>query len=319
MTDHEQFAKLARSQIEACRPAPGPGPEWMRGITAIIKTFERPTCVARLVVSIRRHYPELAVLVCDDSREPLYPDESEPTPGVRWLTLPYEAGHTLGAGRNYLVDRTQTEYAFLCDDDHEFTDGTRLQAMWEFLESSGYDLVGGTQGDEDYGTAIFERRGDCLIQLFHAHRGLVADGVVACDRVSNTFLARTAGLRQVRWQPQVYAHEHADFFIRASAAGLRIAQMGRTWVGHDRACEPGRGWLGRLLGTLLPHRDGHYRLMRMGGKLGQSERQARLEAEQLYRTHVLDQHGVVSIDDDYDRARRHELEKLIGRPTDTER
>ncbi len=289
----------------------------MRSITAIIKAFERPTCVARLIVSIRCFYPELAVLVCDDSKQPLYPDASEPTPGVRWLTLPYEAGHTLGAGRNYLVDRAETEYVFLCDDDHEITSGTRLRAMWEFLEASGYDLVGGSQGDEDYGTAIFEKRGDRMIQRFHAHRGQIAPDVVACDRVSNTFLARTASLRQVRWQPQVYAHEHADFFIRASAAGLRIAQMGRTWVGHDRACEPGHGLLGKLLGTLLPHRDGRYRLKRMGGEEGQSEREAKLEAERLYRTHVLEQHGVVAIDDEFDRARRRDLERLIGRPTDS--
>ena len=291
-------------------------PGWMRGITAIIKTFERPTCVARLIASIRRFYPELAILVCDDSREPLYPDENEPVPGVRWLTLPYEAGHTLGAGRNYLVDRATSEYVFLCDDDHEFTTGTRLQAMWEFLEASDYDLVGGSQGDEDYGTAIFERRGNRMIQRFHAHRGLIAPDVVACDRVSNTFLARTAGLRQVRWQPQVYAHEHADFFIRASTVGLRIAQMGRTWVGHDRGCEPGHGLLGTILGTLLPHRDGRYRLKRMGGEEGQSEGQAKAEAERLYRTLVLDQHGVVAIDDEFDRARRRDLERLIGRPTD---
>jgi len=268
-----------------------------------------------LIVSIRHFYPSLRILVCDDSRKPLFANDKEPIPGVKWLTLPFEAGHTLGAGRNYLIAKTETKYAFLCDDDHEFTAGTRLHAMWSFLEKSAYDIVGGAQGPDDYGAAIFERKGDQIMQHFYAHRGEVAKGVVACDRVSNTFLARTDALRRVKWLEAVYAHEHADFFLRATAAGLKIAQMGGTWVGHDRRCEGRRGLLSQLFGAWMAHPDEQYRQLRMGGHIGQSHRAAKREAAVLYKTHVLDHHRVLRIVDNYSTTRRRALEMLIGKPT----
>ncbi len=325
MTELRFTAERARSDIEeagrlaALRKDEPANDAWLNDVTAIVKAFERPCCVARLIVSIRRYYPSLKILVCDDSKQPLYPDASQPIAGVTWLTLPFEWGHTLGAGRNHLVDRATTKYVFLCDDDHEFTSATRLKPMWSFLETSGYDIVGGAQGSDDYGTALFERDGPRIIQRFYAHRGEIAPDVVACDRVSNTFLARTQALRRVRWQAEVYAHEHADFFIRAGKAGLKIAQMGRIWVGHDRSCEPGRGLLGRIFGTLISHRDKHYNLLRSGGRTGQSQLAAKTEAERLYRKHVLDEHGVTAIDDEYNRKRRRDLMKLIGKPSDPPR
>lgn len=289
---------------------------WLSEVTIIVKTFERPCCVALIIESIRQYYPIIKVLVCDDSREPLYGDGVEPIPGVLWLTLPFEDGHTLGAGRNYLIEKAKTKYIFLCDDDHQIVAQTRIKAMWKFLDASGYDIVGGTQGSDDYGTAIFERKGTEILQVFHRHHGEIEKGVVACDRVSNTFLGRTSSLRKVGWQAEVYAHEHADFFIRASKAGLKIAQMAKTWVGHDRSCEPARGFLGKLFGSLLSHRDGVYRSMRMGGTNTESEISAKKQAEELYKKHVLDVHGVTGIKDVYNRQDRRDLELLLGKPND---
>lgn len=47
-----------------------------KNLTAVVKTFERPAVLERLVSSIRRFYPKLHIIVVDDSREP------EPLPGV---------------------------------------------------------------------------------------------------------------------------------------------------------------------------------------------------------------------------------------------
>jgi hypothetical protein len=290
---------------------------WLSQVTAIIKAFERPCCVARLVISIKRYYPSLRVLVCDDSRVPLYQDGAEPLPGVTWYTLPFELGHTLGAGRNFLIDRAQTEYVFLCDDDQEFLPGTRLRAMWKFLESSGYDIVAGAQDHFDYGAAIFKRKNDKILVCFDAHHGLVAPRVVACDRVHNTFLARTESLRRIRWHEKVYAREHTDFFIRAYNAGLKIAQMGGTRVGHDRSCEPRRGFLGKILGTIMYHRDQHYRMMRWGAEANAGTREAMKKTRDLYETHILTYHGVSAIVDKKSLRRQFALYRLIGWPADT--
>jgi len=306
---------LARRELQEFAAHPPAVPdegEWSRRVTLLVKTFERPRCASRVVCSIRRHFPRVEVLVCDDSREPLFEDGAQPLPGVTWLTLDFDRGHTLGAGRNYLVDRTPTPFFFLLDDDHVVTAGTRLADMLDFLEGHGYDIVGGAQGREEYGAAVFEQDGDGVRQVFHRHHGEVAPGVVRCDRVSNTFMARTEAVQRVRWEERVYANEHADFFLRASRAGLLIAQMGGTWVDHDRRCEQAAGLWGRLLGDLLPHKDGHYRFLRLGGD-GQTRAAAR-RARELYRRYVLEKNGVRDIVD-VDRARdRRALLRLIGPP-----
>ncbi len=284
-------------------------------VTVIIKTLERPYCLALLLKSICLHWGKIPVLVCDDSREPLYPDQAQPQQNIKWLTLDFNAGHTLGAGRNYLVDQAETEYVFLCDDDHAITAQTRLQAMYDFLQQSGYDLVAGAQGREEYGAANFEQQGKVIIQKFHQHYGLVAPDIVACDRVSNTFLARRKALQQVRWQDKVYGLEHADFFIRGKQQGLKVAQMGKTWVDHDRgSCEQKTGWLGYLLGRWLPHQDGFYRKLRSGAKPEESELLALKKRQALYKKYVLDVHGIDKIVDDYNKEREQAMFELIGYP-----
>jgi GT2 family glycosyltransferase len=309
-------ASQARAELLAFGASLAPrAPEgpWVRELTAVVKTFERPCCVVRFLRSLREQHPTLGVLVCDDSREPLFADRSEPLPGVTWLVLPFEAGHTLGAGRNHLVANVKTPFLFLSDDDHVLTPGTRLREMLDFLKEHGYDLVGCAQGRRGYGAASFEQRGDVVYQHFGRHRGLVTPGVVRCDRVSNVFVARTEALRRVLWEDRVYANEHADFFLRATREGLRIAQMGGAFVEHDRSCEAPSGWLSRLFGPLLSHRDGRYRALRLGRGEGSDGSPAR-RARELYRRHVLEKNGIRAIVDVNRRSERRALEQLIGPP-----
>ncbi len=276
-------------------------------VTVLVKTFERPTCVANLLESVRAHYPELPVLVCDDSREPLFADGDEPVPGVRWLTLPFADGHTLGAGRNHLVDCATTGRIFLADDDHVFNRHTRLDLLSGVMDRHRLDLAGGAQDRGDYGGAVFEREGGTVYQRFHDYHELLEPGVVRCDRVSNTFLADTAAVRRIRWEPRVYAAEHADFFWRASEAGLRIAQVGYVYVDHRRDCEQPTGWWARWAGRWLPHRDRYYAWLRDGGSQC-------ADSAELERQYVYEKNGIERIVDVRNRAKRAPLEALIGTP-----
>jgi hypothetical protein len=296
----------ARARIGALPSARAEGPEWLREITVIVKAFERPQCVATLLESVRRFYPSLAVLVCDDGREPLYADGVEPAAGVRWFTLPFAAGHTLGAGRNHLLRQVATPLFFLADDDHVFTRHTRLDVLRAVLNRHALDLVGGSQEKGDLGAAIFEQRGDVVYQRFYEHRGVLEPGVVRCDRVSNTFLARTERVREIGWEERVYAAEHADFFLRATRAGLRIALVGYVHVDHDRTQETVRGWLGWLVGRWLPHRDRFYARLRRGGD--------GVDAAELERKFVLEKNGVRKIVSVESGARRRALAREISEP-----
>lgn len=314
MTSREE---IARGRIARCGEKIGGSSfrhPWLTSITILIKTFERPLCVAALISSIRKFYPDASILVCDDSRETLYPDGCEPIEGVTWLTLPYENGHTLGAGRNYLIEKAETPYVFLCDDDHKFVRGTDLRRFYDFLERTRYDIAGGCQGWYDYGAACFFRRGSVVEQQFHVHRGLIEPRAVACDRVSNTFMARTSALRGVRWEPHVYGMEHADFFLRAKAEGIKVAQLGGVWVDHARGAELGDGLLNKLKALVSHHPNTAYRKARMGAKLSEDEREAKGRALELYQKYVLGYHGITEVRDVYRVPWTLRLYSKIGLP-----
>lgn len=279
-----------------------------RDVTVIVKTFERPACVAMCLASVRAFYPTVPILVCDDGRETLFADGEEPAPGIRWLTLPFEAGHTLGAGRNLLLSKVTTPFFFLADDDHAFTACTRLDLLAGVLRRHRLDIAGGAQDRGDYGGAIFERKGDLVYQRFHEFHEELEAGVVRCDRISNTFLARTEAVRAIGWEERVHGSEHADFFLRASGAGLRIAQVGYVYVDHRRDCETPTGWLGRLFGRWLAHRDRAYAWLRRGGD------QAGADWLEREREFVHKKNGIRAIVDVHNRARRRGLEARIGKP-----
>lgn len=277
------------------------------GVTIIVKTFERPRCIANFLDSVRRYYADIPILVCEDSREPLFDDGTEPSAGIHWHTLPFSDGHTLGAGRNHLLKLVLTPRFFLADDDHEFTPHTRLDAMARIMDRHDLDILGGAQDRGDYGGAVFERKGDVVYQRFHEHHGLLEAGVVSCDRVSNTFLAKTSAVAEIGWEVNVYGGEHAEFFWRANAAGLRIAQVGYVYVNHRRDLEEATGFWGHLLGWLRGHRDLHYYRLRQGEdqEVSRAERQKR---------HVLAKNGICRFVDVRNRRQRVLLEKLIGTP-----
>lgn len=286
-----------------------------RDVTVIIKTYERPLCVAHLVLSIRRYFPTVPVLVCDDGRQPLYADRAMPLPGVVWLNKPHAEGHTAGGGRNFLIDRVTTGYYFQCDDDHVFTARTNLPAMRHFLDTSGYDLVGGCQGRWDYGTARQVRDGGVLRILAYAHNGVIAPGVADADRVSNTFLARTETMRPVRWEDRVNANTHSDYFLRAREAGKRIAQMGGVHVLHARGCEASTSMTDRLKGLSMGHADPRYRLARLGAQEGDTEAAAEEAHWRRHRRFVLEKNGLDAMRDDSSLIRLLGLYREIGHPS----
>src|SRR5205823_5665748 len=66
---------VERSSQSSGRPprARGPPLSEEREVTVVVKTFQRPEALRRLVASIRRFYPDIGLFVVDDSEEPLEP------------------------------------------------------------------------------------------------------------------------------------------------------------------------------------------------------------------------------------------------------
>jgi hypothetical protein len=179
-------------------------------LTAVVKTFERPAALRRLLASIRRLYPDLKVIVVDDSRTPTQ------LPGVETLVLPFDSG--VSAGRRAGLARVQTEYVLNLDDDFVFYRHTGLAAALRWLAAHpSVDLVGGQVlhlplfRRTDYRRAALPPTSAAPI----LPPGTLVGGLPVHDKVANFFLARAGRLRLVDWDPTLKRLDHADFFARA--------------------------------------------------------------------------------------------------------
>jgi hypothetical protein len=194
-------------------------------LSAVVYTSERPRAVARLVRSVQRHYPELRLLVADDSRQP------RPVAGADWIRLPADVG--VSAGRNAVLARVRTPYFLLLEDELELTRRARLEKLVALVAENRLDIAAGdcvrcqrklfvfTGRTPDPAHATFEFTGDTL-RLCPGHRSADAR-FLDCDLAHNFFVARTDKVRSMGgWDPQLLVDERVEFFVRAERFGLRV-------------------------------------------------------------------------------------------------
>lgn len=247
-------------------------------VSVIVKTFERPRCLRRLLRSLERHAPGIEVLVADDSKEPYARGLAKRCRGigVRVFEMPPDSG--VSAGRNLLLGHVETPYFVHFDDDFIFDDRTDLAAARALLEEHELDILGGLYYDVaplGWRDAVHDlvRGRTFRIRERILKRGVPRrfmgnfverpDGtvgmepvawvppVVRCDLVQNFFIARTEVVREKvgGWDERIkIGGDHEDFFFRASRAGVRIGHTEPFGVVH------------------LPERPAHYARMRARAK-----------------------------------------------------
>lgn len=184
--------------------------EFSSMLTAVVKTFERPKILKRLVKSVRRFYPELPMIVADDSENPI---ELE---GVETVILPYNSG--VSAGRNAGMELVKTPYVLLLDDDFIFFRHTRLEPVLEAMDQNPeIDLIGGEVVNLPFFQMGDYRRANLFpttAESIHPPGSRIG-GLEVFDKVANFFIARTDRLKLIEWDPALRLLEHADFFTRA--------------------------------------------------------------------------------------------------------
>lgn len=179
-------------------------------ITAVIKTFERPRELRRLVRSIKRVQPDLPILVVDDSRTPTE------LSGVEVLRMPFNSG--ISVGRNAALEQLETPYFLLLDDDFAFYRHTAVAASLATMrQHPEIDILGGEVVNlpdfttHDYSWFVYPDRGR---SARHAHGSEVA-GLPVRHKVPNFFIGRTEAVRAVGWTDELKVMEHNEFFTRA--------------------------------------------------------------------------------------------------------
>ncbi len=204
-------------------------------VTAIVKTFERPRSLDRLVRSIRRRYPRLRVIVGDDSMTPY------PRTDVDYVRLPVDIG--VAAGRNALLELVQTPYFLTLDDDFAFTAQTQIELLLETLQRHEADLVAGDLIDceqrfkmwvsrrRQVYHGVMRRDGDTL-RMVRGHAGARGEAF-DCDLTPQFFLARTELFREIGgWFAPLKFDDHEELFLRLKERGCRVLYRPDVSVEH---------------------------------------------------------------------------------------
>lgn len=186
-------------------------------LTAIIKTFERPETVKRLVRSMKRLYPKLKIIVVDDSANPLVLE------GVETIILPYDSG--VSVGRQKALEAVKTPYVLLLDDDFVFYGETNLEPAIVIMdEYREIDIMGGevlnlpSFKSVDYRQAKLHPTKERSVMP----EGSSIAGIPVFDKVPNFYIARTEQLKLVGWDKRIKRLDHADFFTRAKGVLVTV-------------------------------------------------------------------------------------------------
>jgi len=207
-------------------------------LTAVVRNFERPKSLRRLVRSVRRFYPQLRLLVADDSTEP------RPVKGVDFLQLPSDSGRA--ACQNALLARVRTPYFLLLDITAELHRGTRVDQLLQLVVDDKLDIAAGELIACQRRLLVFTRRqprpehGLCELarDQLTLTRGVRSrgDGFSWCDLVGNFYVARTNKVRTLGgWDPELRDDEREEFFVRAQRHGLRVGIAPEATIWHWHA------------------------------------------------------------------------------------
>ena len=197
----------------------------LKKLTAIVRTSNRYRSLKRLVKSVRKFYPQLRLLVADDSLEP------QNVQGVDSLRLPERSGRA--ACLNALLARVRTPYFLLLDELAELNRASQLEQLLQALADDKLDVAGGDIIGCRRRFYFFTRRqheprhGLCEISAssLKIRQGtrLVGDGFSWCDFVGDFYVARTNKVRTIGgWDAELCDDEREEFFVRAQRHGLRV-------------------------------------------------------------------------------------------------
>ncbi|XP_062894077.1 beta-1,4 N-acetylgalactosaminyltransferase 1-like isoform X3 [Mobula hypostoma] len=181
-------------------------------VTIATKTFLRYDKLRELISSIRKFYPNVTIVIADDSNKP----QKIEGPFIEHYIMPFRKGWF--AGRNLAVSQVKTKYLLWVDDDFIFASDTKLEKMVEILEKTTLDMVGGSVREITRYSATFQHKlsveqggkeGDCLrIQKGYYHKVEGFPNCVVTDAIINFFMARTEKVQQVGFDPHITRQGH---------------------------------------------------------------------------------------------------------------
>lgn len=210
-------------------------------VTIVTKSFLRYPCLDRLLVSIYRKYPEIMVVVADDTPKDLFQEiDQEKFPKVKHYRLP--EGEGWFAGRALAISQVRTEYFLWVDDDFVFNNETDLEFMVKVADTTGYDVIGGGVGaprrniwqERDHFVIERAKEGFCYNRVRFGNTiplpGFEDDCIVQ-DVILNFFLGRTSTSGRIRMDPNFENIAHPEYFMDGIGT-LRTTWCRRSYIDH---------------------------------------------------------------------------------------
>lgn len=233
-------------------------------ITIIIKTFERKKSLVKLLKSIRDNYPEMPIIIVDDSKK-TYKDyilNRFEDLNINYIVEEYDIG--LSKGRNILINRVKTKYFLLCDDDFEFDKRTNIEYAKKTLEKHNLDILGGCVYNRISLDSIYSLlwvlkdisrlrkviKQEEFISIYNGKYIVKGNNIkLTIDKnplnyqekavydteiCSNFFLAKTENIKKMGgWTPELLkVGEHEFFFLKAKKHRIKIMYSNSFGVRH---------------------------------------------------------------------------------------
>ncbi|XP_067414796.1 beta-1,4 N-acetylgalactosaminyltransferase 2-like [Emydura macquarii macquarii] len=133
-----QFPVIIRQPILPKLFDPGADRKISSLVTITTKTFLRYHKLRRFIKSVRQYYPDIKIIVADDSNITEKIEEEN----VEHYIMPFGKGWF--AGRNLAISQVTTKYYLWVDDDFLFTENTKIEKLVDVLEETNLDVVGGS-------------------------------------------------------------------------------------------------------------------------------------------------------------------------------
>lgn len=226
----------------------------MNDVTVIIKTMMRPKSLSKLIYSILKIYPDITILIGDDgnpSSKDYILNKFRFYKNIHYYELPFDSG--LSYGRNYLLNKVNTKYFLLCDDDFVIDKKLDLEVLIDILEEKQLDILGGYLRNYK----IVRNFKDKLIvlgqKIFHYE---IKTNYLGYFETSNNklnvhysrfdfpeftetelclnfFLAKTSSIKAIKgWDEDLKLQEHTEFFYRAKLNNIKVGFSNKMSVKH---------------------------------------------------------------------------------------
>lgn len=210
-------------------------------VTIIIKTFERPKALRKLLLSINKYYSKekISILIADDSRE-TFEIDFKTKHDITIYKLPFDSG--VSSGRNFLLEKVSTEYFITLDDDFLFCAKTKIEDFINTLKiHKEIDLAAGIVFDfpKHWWQKMKKRNisrtvsiSDDVLRRSKTPAGLIGD-LKIFNFLPQFFIAKTDKIKNIRWNDYLKTVEHTAFFLDCAKNGIISVEVPSVIVYHD--------------------------------------------------------------------------------------